>query len=98
MLLHLYKLQIVLTRAQQRASSYQQGVYAVAHNYGSLVARLLFQPIEESARLMFARLGSSSSSSSSASSTNTSNSSDCSKQQQVNTAVTTHYTCILYHV
>eukprot|EP00953_Heterococcus_sp_UTEX-ZZ885_P011520 6670-Heterococcus_DN1.PRE.3 len=81
---------IVLTRAQQGASSYQQGVYAVAHNYGSLVARLLFQPIEESARLMFARLGSSSSNSTSTNtsgscssdSTSASNSSARSKQQQ----------------
>lgn len=32
-----------------------QGAYALASNYGSLVARLLYQPIEESARLTFAR-------------------------------------------
>eukprot|EP00611_Tribonema_gayanum_P021133 TRINITY_DN4008_c0_g1_i1.p2 TRINITY_DN4008_c0_g1~~TRINITY_DN4008_c0_g1_i1.p2 ORF type:complete len:419 (+),score=171.01 TRINITY_DN4008_c0_g1_i1:937-2193(+) len=43
-----------------RAHGHRQGVYAIAHNYGSLVARLVFQPVEESARLMFARLGSSS--------------------------------------
>ncbi|KAG5179402.1 Rft protein-domain-containing protein [Tribonema minus] len=42
-----------------RAHGHRQGVYAIAHNYGSLVARLVFQPVEESARLMFARLGSS---------------------------------------
>lgn len=30
-----------------------QGGYAIALNYGSLVARLLFQPLEESARLSF---------------------------------------------
>lgn len=33
-----------------------QGVYALASNYGSLLARLLFQPIEESSRGVFGRL------------------------------------------
>jgi oligosaccharide translocation protein RFT1 len=33
-----------------------QGLYALAHNYGSLAARLLFQPLEEAARLIFSRL------------------------------------------
>ncbi|EUC59380.1 oligosaccharide translocation protein Rft1 [Rhizoctonia solani AG-3 Rhs1AP] len=32
-----------------------QGGYAVASNYGSLVARILFQPIEESTRLYFSK-------------------------------------------
>ena len=32
------------------------GAYAVAHNYGSLVARLAFVPIEESLRLVFGQL------------------------------------------
>ncbi|RCK59501.1 Oligosaccharide translocation protein RFT1 [Candida viswanathii] len=34
----------------------EQGVYAVIANYGSMVARLLFQPLEESTRLMFTKL------------------------------------------
>ena len=34
-----------------------QGGYALASNYGSLVARTLFQPVEESARLEFSRVG-----------------------------------------
>ncbi|KAI0155447.1 Rft-1-domain-containing protein [Hypoxylon sp. FL1284] len=38
-----------------------QGVYALANNYGSLVARLLFQPVEESSRNYFSKLLSSSS-------------------------------------
>lgn len=38
------------------ASDAEQGMYAVASNYGSLLARLGFQPIEESARLMYGRL------------------------------------------
>lgn len=38
-------------------SLYEQGVYAIASGYGSLVARLLFQPLEESARLLFSKLG-----------------------------------------
>ncbi|KAB5539237.1 oligosaccharide translocation protein RFT1, variant [Coniochaeta sp. 2T2.1] len=46
-----------------------QGVYALANNYGGLVARLLFQPVEESCRNYFSRLLSSSSSSSSSSTT-----------------------------
>ncbi|CAJ2503178.1 Uu.00g105720.m01.CDS01 [Anthostomella pinea] len=33
-----------------------QGVYALANNYGSLVARLVFQPIEESSRNYFSKL------------------------------------------
>jgi oligosaccharide translocation protein RFT1 len=33
-----------------------QGVYALANNYGGLIARLLFQPIEESSRSYFSRL------------------------------------------
>ncbi|KAI1734199.1 oligosaccharide translocation protein RFT1, variant [Xylaria scruposa] len=39
-----------------------QGVYALANNYGSLLARLVFQPIEESSRNYFSKLLSSSSS------------------------------------
>ncbi|EGW34241.1 flippase [Spathaspora passalidarum NRRL Y-27907] len=39
----------------------QQGVYAVITNYGSIIARLLFNPLEESTRLLFSRLLSSSS-------------------------------------
>ncbi|KAI0536417.1 oligosaccharide translocation protein RFT1, variant [Xylaria digitata] len=33
-----------------------QGVYALANNYGSLLARLIFQPIEESSRNYFSKL------------------------------------------
>jgi oligosaccharide translocation protein RFT1 len=33
-----------------------QGVYALANNYGGLLARLIFQPIEESSRTYFSRL------------------------------------------
>jgi oligosaccharide translocation protein RFT1 len=33
-----------------------QGVYALANNYGGLLARLLFQPVEESSRTYFSRL------------------------------------------
>ena len=33
-----------------------QGIYALASNYGSLLARMLFQPIEESSRGVFGRL------------------------------------------
>jgi oligosaccharide translocation protein RFT1 len=32
------------------ATHYDQGVYAVINNYGSLVARMIFQPVEETAR------------------------------------------------
>lgn len=53
---------IVLARASGGGEShggslYEQGVYAIASGYGSLVARLLFQPLEEAARLMFSKLG-----------------------------------------
>ena len=33
-----------------------QGTYALANNYGGLLARLLFQPVEESSRSYFSRL------------------------------------------
>ncbi|KAF7563219.1 hypothetical protein G7046_g910 [Stylonectria norvegica] len=33
-----------------------QGAYALANNYGGLLARLLFQPVEESSRSYFSRL------------------------------------------
>ncbi|RPD55696.1 Rft-1-domain-containing protein [Lentinus tigrinus ALCF2SS1-6] len=42
-----------------------QGGYAVAANYGSLVARIVFQPIEETARVFFSKTLASSSSSAS---------------------------------
>jgi len=32
-----------------------QGAYALAANYGSMIARIIFQPIEESARLYFSK-------------------------------------------
>ncbi|KAF5587030.1 oligosaccharidyl-lipid flippase [Fusarium pseudocircinatum] len=38
------------------ASASVQGAYALANNYGSLLARLLFQPVEESSRSYFSRL------------------------------------------
>lgn len=38
------------------ASLRDQGAYALASNYGGLVARMLFQPIEESSRNLFAKL------------------------------------------
>lgn len=44
------------------SSTTAQGVYALANNYGGLVARLIFQPIEESSRNYFSRLLSSDSS------------------------------------
>ncbi|KAK3305027.1 Rft protein-domain-containing protein [Chaetomium strumarium] len=47
-----------------------QGVYALANNYGGLLARLVFQPIEESSRSYFSRVLAPSSSSSSTTPTN----------------------------
>jgi hypothetical protein len=38
------------------ASLSDQGAYALASNYGGLIARMLFQPIEESSRNLFAKL------------------------------------------
>ncbi|PFH57061.1 hypothetical protein XA68_15578 [Ophiocordyceps unilateralis] len=38
------------------ASTHVQGVYALANNYGGLLARLLFQPVEESCRGYFSLL------------------------------------------
>lgn len=37
-------------------SPHDQGIYALAANYGSLLARMLFQPIEEASRNLFAKL------------------------------------------
>jgi oligosaccharide translocation protein RFT1 len=42
------------------ASQKAQGVYTLANNYGGLIARLVFQPIEESSRNYFGKLLSSS--------------------------------------
>ncbi|KAJ1980362.1 Oligosaccharide translocation protein rft1 [Dimargaris cristalligena] len=36
--------------------STMQGVYAFVGNYGSLIARILFQPLEETSRALFSRL------------------------------------------
>jgi oligosaccharide translocation protein RFT1 len=44
------------------ASAHAQGIYALANNYGGLVARLVLQPIEESSRNYFGKLLSSSNS------------------------------------
>jgi len=41
------------------ATIQDQGAFALANNYGGLIARMLFQPIEESCRTYFARLCSS---------------------------------------
>ncbi|TAQ83691.1 hypothetical protein B7494_g7982 [Chlorociboria aeruginascens] len=38
------------------ASQRSQGVYALANNYGGLIARLVFQPVEESSRNYFGKL------------------------------------------
>lgn len=38
------------------ATHYDQGVYGVIHNYGSLVARMVFQPIEETSRITFSKM------------------------------------------
>ena len=51
----------VLTEADKIAlsftsSPYDQGIFAVANNYGSLVTRMVLLPIEESARLNFSSL------------------------------------------
>lgn len=39
------------------ASSYDGGIYAMAFSYGSLVGRILLQPLEENARLLFGKRG-----------------------------------------
>jgi oligosaccharide translocation protein RFT1 len=36
-------------------SNYSQGIFAVANNYGSLVARLLYLPVENASRLAFSK-------------------------------------------
>jgi len=38
------------------SSLYEQGVYSLVANYGSLVARLIFLPLEETSRNMFSKL------------------------------------------
>lgn len=44
---------ILVTRL---ATTYEQGIYALAANYGSLIARLLFRPIEETSRNLLSKL------------------------------------------
>lgn len=38
------------------ASSYDQGLFALANNYGSFLTRLLFLPLEDSSRLVFSKM------------------------------------------
>ncbi|KAJ5721147.1 uncharacterized protein N7483_009081 [Penicillium malachiteum] len=38
------------------ASLEDQGIYSLASNYGGLIARIMFQPLEESSRNLFSRL------------------------------------------
>ncbi|KAI9787547.1 MAG: Oligosaccharide translocation protein rft1 [Geoglossum umbratile] len=38
------------------SSLQDQGIYALASNYGGLIARMLFQPIEEASRNLFAKM------------------------------------------
>lgn len=38
------------------SNTQSQGIYALANNYGSLLARLVFQPVEESSRNYFSKL------------------------------------------
>ncbi|KAK9456515.1 Rft protein-domain-containing protein [Dipodascopsis uninucleata] len=50
-----------LTEADKLFASYfstisEQGIYALAANYGSLIARLIFAPVEETVRILFAKL------------------------------------------
>jgi oligosaccharide translocation protein RFT1 len=46
---------IVLTAV---SNSYNQGVYAMGSSYGGMAARILLQPLEENARLLWSRLAS----------------------------------------
>ncbi|KAI9710551.1 MAG: Oligosaccharide translocation protein rft1 [Bogoriella megaspora] len=62
------------------ASLSDQGAYALASNYGGLVARMLFQPIEESSRNLFARLCTPSSDDNSPDSQSTKNTPESSSQ------------------
>lgn len=38
------------------ASSYDQGLFALANNYGSFLTRLLFFPLEDSSRMVFSKM------------------------------------------
>ena len=69
------------------SDSYNQGVYAMGSAYGGLAARLILQPVEENARLLFGRLSSSSTASDSQTSSDTDK--NATKQQQQPTAVIT---------
>ncbi|UKZ50416.1 hypothetical protein TrVGV298_004678 [Trichoderma virens] len=53
---YFYKPTISLAGEHDGPKREVQGVYALANNYGSLLARLLFQPVEESSRSYFSRL------------------------------------------
>lgn len=51
----------VLTEADRitlslTASSYDQGLFALANNYGSFITRLLFLPMEDSSRMVFSKM------------------------------------------
>jgi oligosaccharide translocation protein RFT1 len=40
------------------ASNYDKGIYALASNYGSLAARIIFLPLEDTSRIAFSKLSS----------------------------------------
>ena len=60
-----------------------QGAFALASNYGGLLARLVFQPVEESSRSMFGRLLSSTPSSSSSTQRPTGTKSDAAEHTKI---------------
>ncbi|KAK3489960.1 Rft protein-domain-containing protein [Neurospora crassa] len=66
-----------------------QGVYALANNYGGLLARLVFQPVEESSRSYFSRLLADSSTSPSSKPSSPSSKPSSTALHQASTSLTT---------
>jgi Rft protein len=54
------RLILVILLSHTSKGSYDKGLYALASAYGSMVARLLFQPLEENARLLWSKQASTS--------------------------------------
>jgi len=77
------------------SDSYNQGVYAMGSAYGGLAARLILQPVEENARLLFGRLSSSTSTASSDSQTSSDTDKNATKQPQPSSRLGVSYTVLV---
>ena len=83
---------IVLTAV---SSNYNQGVYAMGAAYGGMAARLLLQPLEENARLLWSRLATTTTTTTTTSSATSKESSSSLQQHQQQQQLKQSYTSLV---